>query len=141
MRSAALGLRFLLELALLAALAFWGFTTPDGALLRILLGVGAPVLAAAAWGTFLSPRATLRVPGPLLVILEMALFAVAAIALNAAGQQTLAIALAIAAVAQRVTLSAPGVPAGRPHRRALNHSLSRTARIASRRVSPSRRRR
>jgi hypothetical protein len=46
------------------------------------------------------------------VILEMALFAVAAIALNAAGQPTLATALAIAAVAQRVTLSVLGVPAG-----------------------------
>jgi hypothetical protein len=53
-----------------------------------------------------------RVPGPLLVILEMVLFAVAAIALNAAGQPTLATALAIAAVAQRVTLSVLGVPAG-----------------------------
>jgi multisubunit Na+/H+ antiporter MnhB subunit len=96
----------------LAALAFWGFTTPDGALLKILLGVGAPVLAAVVWGTFLSPRASVRVPGPLLVILEMALFAVAAIALNAAGQPTLATALAIAAVAQRTTLSVLGVPAG-----------------------------
>ena len=112
MRSAALGLRFLLELALLAALAFWGFTTPDGALLKIVLGVGAPVLAAAVWATFLSPRAAVRVPGPLLVILEMALFAVAAIALNGAGQPILAIVLAIAAVAQRVTLSVLGAPAG-----------------------------
>ena len=112
MRSAALGLRFLLELAMLAALAFWGFTTPDGVLVKILLGVGAPVLAAAVWGTFLSPRAAIRAPGPVLVTLEMALFAVAAIALNAAGQLTLAIALAIAAVTQRVTLSVLGVPAG-----------------------------
>jgi hypothetical protein len=112
MRSAALGLRFLLELALLAALAFWGFTTPDGALLKILLGVGAPVLAAAVWGMFLSPRAAMRVPGPRLVILEMALFAVAAMALSGAGQLTLAVVLAIAAVAQRVTLSVLGAPAG-----------------------------
>ena len=52
MRSAALGLRFLLELALLAALAFWGFTTPDGALLKILLGAGAPLLAAVVWERF-----------------------------------------------------------------------------------------
>ncbi|SRR5215204_1019973 len=112
MRSAALGLRFLVELAMLAALAYWGFTTSDSVLLKILLGLGTPLVAAVLWGLVLSPKAAIRAPAPLLVILEMTLFAAAALALNAAGHPTLAIALAVAAVAQRVTLSTLGVPAG-----------------------------
>lgn len=43
-----LGVRFLLELCELAALGYWGFQAGGGALVRIGLGIGAPVLAAVA---------------------------------------------------------------------------------------------
>jgi hypothetical protein len=52
------GLRFLLELAALASLGYWGFAENDG-VLRWVLGIGLPVLAAAVWGTFVSPKAGL----------------------------------------------------------------------------------
>lgn len=112
MRAAALGMRFILELGLLTALAYWGFTAPDGVLLEVVFGLGAPVVGAVVWGLFLSPRAAVRLPAPALVVLEMVVFGAGAVALYAAGQSTLAVVFAVAAVAQRVVLSALGVPAG-----------------------------
>lgn len=45
-------LAFLLELAALAALAWWGFTTGSSLLVRVLLGVGTPLVAVVLWGLF-----------------------------------------------------------------------------------------
>ncbi len=47
--SANLALRFVLELAALAALAYWGFHTGHSLLGDVALGVGAPLLAAVIW--------------------------------------------------------------------------------------------
>ncbi|MFI6058457.1 YrdB family protein [Streptomyces sp. NPDC051286] len=60
---------FVVELAALAALARWGFTTGDGAAARLLLGLGTPAVAIALWGMFAAPRARFRPPlaGVLLV--------------------------------------------------------------------------
>ncbi len=63
-KTANLGLRFLLELGALAAVAYWGFTTNDG-VLRWALGIAAPVAVAVVWWLFVSPKArrsTCRVP-------------------------------------------------------------------------------
>ena len=49
-------LAFLLELAALAALCWWGFATGAG-VVAVALGVGAPVAAAVVWGLFAAPRA------------------------------------------------------------------------------------
>jgi hypothetical protein len=40
-----LGLAFALELAMLAALAYWGLETGDGTVGRLVLGLGAPAAA------------------------------------------------------------------------------------------------
>ncbi|HEX7022083.1 MAG TPA: YrdB family protein, partial [Trueperaceae bacterium] len=55
-KPASLALAFLFELGALAALAYWGFETGQGWAARIIFGLGAPVLAAVFWGTFLSPK-------------------------------------------------------------------------------------
>lgn len=112
MRSAVLTARFLLELGLLAALSYWGFQAGDGVLVKVLLGLGAPLLAAVVWGMFLSPKASVRLPPAVLVVLELVLFAIAAAALAVAGHPALAVALAVAAIGQRIVLSVLGVPAG-----------------------------
>jgi hypothetical protein len=91
-----LTVRFLCELALLAALAYWGFHVGDGAG-GWVLGLGAPLLAAAVWGAFVAPRA--RWPVPARVALELVLFAAAAVALAIAGQPVLAVVLGVAALA------------------------------------------
>ena len=98
LRGVTLTVRFLCELAMLAALAFWGFGVADG-LWALVLGIGAPVLAAAVWGAFVAPRARWPVPAPLRVAIELVLFGVAAAALAAAGQPVAAVVLGVAGVA------------------------------------------
>jgi hypothetical protein len=56
-KGANLLLRFLLELCALGALGYWGFKTGSVTSTKVVLGVGAPLVAAVVWGTFLSPRA------------------------------------------------------------------------------------
>ena len=64
-----LGLRFILELVMLYALGFWGWTRHAG-FLRYLLTIGLPLLAAGLWGVFRVPedasangKAPVPVPG------------------------------------------------------------------------------
>ena len=45
-RQAALGVKFALELCLLAALTTWGFETSSSVVAKVVLGVGAPLAAA-----------------------------------------------------------------------------------------------
>jgi hypothetical protein len=92
-----LAVRFLLELAALAALGFWAWTTQDG-ILRPALTLGLPVAAAFLWGTFRVPNdpgpAPVAVPGIVRLLLELALFVSAAGLLVAADQPTAAAVLA-----------------------------------------------
>jgi len=75
-----LALRFLLELALLAAFALWG-THAGG----VAVAVAAPAAAAALWGAVLSPKARVPAPAAVRVVLEVILFGLAAGALAADG--------------------------------------------------------
>jgi Protein of unknown function (DUF2568) len=59
LRGVTLTVRFLCELAMLAALASWGFTVGDGAGAWVL-GIGAPLLAAIVWGAWVAPKARCR---------------------------------------------------------------------------------
>ena len=95
LRGATLTARFLCELAMLAALAFWGYVVGVG-LWAWLLGVGAPVLAAVVWGAFVAPRARVPVPAPVRVQIELVLYALAAVGLAAAGQRVAAVVLGVA---------------------------------------------
>ena len=94
-RGATLTARFLCELAMLAALAFWGYVVGEGPW-AWLLGVGAPVMAAVVWGTFVAPKARIPVSAPLRVQIELVLYALAAVGLSAAGQPVAAVVLAVA---------------------------------------------
>jgi hypothetical protein len=104
LRAANLGLRFILEMCLLAALAYWGFQSGDGTLRHIVLGIGAPLLAAVYWGLFLSPKATFSFPLPVKLLLEVIIFALAIVALYASGQHLLAIVFAVVAIVSRSLL-------------------------------------
>ena len=99
------GLRFLLELCALAALAYWGFHTSSGAV-QWVLGIGAPLAMAVIWGLFMSPKARWRLHDPARLVGEIAIFGAAAGALGDADQPTPAIALA-AAVAVHLILTYP----------------------------------
>ena len=105
-RAANLGLRFLLELASLAALAAWGFHSAGS----LVLGIGAPLAAALVWWLFIAPRARFPVPLAVRVVLELAVFGAAVVALSAAGWQVLALVMAIAVVISELLLYGLGDP-------------------------------
>jgi len=98
LRGITLTVRFLCELAMLAALAYWGFRAGDGVGAWVL-GIGAPLLAAVVWGAWVAPKARWPVPIPTRVLLELILFGAAAGALAIAGQPLLAVVLGVAALA------------------------------------------
>jgi hypothetical protein len=105
-----LGLRFLLELGALAALAAWGFHTGDSLGADLLLGVGAPAAAAVAWGAFVAPRARFPVPLGVRAVVELLVFGSATAALWAAGWETLAVVYAVAVLASEALLHGLGDP-------------------------------
>ncbi len=96
--------RFLLELCMLAAVSYWGFKTQSAWSLKILLGIGLPILIAVLWAMFLSPRATHPLSGISFLALELILLGSGAVALFASGKPTLGWVYAIAAVINKVLL-------------------------------------
>src|SRR5687767_3853397 len=87
---------FLSELAALAALASWGWSASAAMAPRLLLAVGAPLLAGVLWGVFVSPQALVQVPA-LRVGVTLLVFGSGVLALVATGHPRLAVALAGAA--------------------------------------------
>lgn len=90
MKAANLGLRFLLELCLLAALAYIGLRA------SVVLSILAPVVAALIWGLFVSPRARFPLPLSWWIGVQVVLFGAAVVGLIAAGSTLLGIALGVA---------------------------------------------
>lgn len=92
-----LALRFLLELAALFSLGYWGWMQHEG-ILRLLLGLGLPLVAAVLWGTFRVPGdpgdAPVAVPGFLRLILEVIVLGSGVWALYASSQTTPALIFA-----------------------------------------------
>lgn len=100
-----LAVRFLLELCMLAAVAFWGFKTQNNWLMKILLGIGLPVLIATLWGIFLAPKATHPLSGASFLILELILFATGALALFASGKPTLGWIYTVTVIVNKIFLA------------------------------------
>ena len=90
-----LAVRFLLEIVGLVALGWWGWNQADG-ILRFVLALGIPFLAAVLWGTFAVPddpsrsgEAKVPVPGIVRLLLELAFFGAATWSLFAMDVTTL----------------------------------------------------
>ncbi|MGV9282972.1 YrdB family protein [Streptomyces sp. NPDC003730] len=77
---------FLLELAVYAAVVFWGVAVGDRWPVELALGVGAPVVMMSVWALFGSPRAAHPARGGARVVLEVLWFGVGAAASAAAGR-------------------------------------------------------
>lgn len=92
-----LGLRFVLELCLLAALGYWGFHVGESLAVEALLGLGAPILVAIVWGMFISPKAPKRLRDPFKAIVESDLFTLGVVALAFSERIVLAVVLGVAA--------------------------------------------
>jgi hypothetical protein len=89
-------LRFFLELAALASLAYWGFSEFDG-VAQWLVGLGAPLLVAVVWGRYMSPKASRPTVDPVRFLIEFAVFGSGVAALLAADAPVLAVVLAVLA--------------------------------------------
>ena len=104
MRGINLALRFVLELVVLVALALWGFNASGELVIRLLLGLGAPAIAIAAWGTFVAPKAARRLEDPARLALEIVVFGAGVVAFVASGQLLLGVLLAVAAAISLVLM-------------------------------------
>ena len=114
-----LGLRFCLELAALAALGWWGAQAGSSTALHVVLAIAAPLAAAVIWGLFVAPKARVRVGDEKRLVIELAVFAAAAVAFAASGHLWPAVAVAGIAVANsafvRLLGYAPGAMSGQEH--------------------------
>jgi hypothetical protein len=90
-----MGLRFLLELALLVAYVVGSVRLLPG-VLGWLVGLVLAVAVATMWGVLLSPRRPVRLPVLVRVVIELALFAGAGALLAASGLITLGALLLLA---------------------------------------------
>jgi hypothetical protein len=97
------GLRFVLELSALAAVAYWGWSE-HGGLWRWVLVVAAPLAIAVLWGRWVAPKAKARVGDPWKLLLELLVFGSAVAALADADQPALALAMGVATLVH-LTLS------------------------------------
>ncbi|WP_249872104.1 YrdB family protein [Oceanobacillus saliphilus] len=71
---------FLMELASLVAFAYWGFSLNKGRFVKILFGIGTPLLVSIFWSYYIAPKAPYRLEVPLRTIVKIILFAIAAAA-------------------------------------------------------------
>ena len=93
-----LGIRFLLELAMLVALGWIGGEIGSSWPVSVLLAIALPVLAAVVWGMFIAPKAPRRLTDPAKLVVELALFAAAVVGLALVGHPVLAAVLAVVLV-------------------------------------------
>ena len=105
--AAALTVRFLLELAMLAALAWAGWQV------NVVLAVAAPVAAAGVWGLSVAPKARYPLPPLQRLAVEAVLFGSAIVGLAFAGHPWLALAFAVVLVADEAVVLWDARRAGR----------------------------
>jgi hypothetical protein len=89
-----LGLHFFLELLAFVAIGYWGFKSYSTLILRVLFGIGLPLILAIIWGVFRVPNepgpAIVAIPGWLRIGLEWSVFSLAIWCLANNGQSRLA---------------------------------------------------
>ena len=103
-KSVNLAVRFLLELCVLVAVGYWGFKTGSGWFLKILLGIGAPLLIAVIWGMFGAPKSAYHLTGLSLLALEVVVFGSGVVALFAMKNYQLAWSFAVILIINRVLM-------------------------------------
>ncbi|MFC7380760.1 YrdB family protein [Sphaerisporangium rhizosphaerae] len=94
MKGANAGLMFLLELGVYLAVGYWGFTFSPNWGLKLLLGIGGPLLFAVVWGVFGAPKASIPVHGLGRAALEVLWFGGGVAAAAGAGLVTTSVVFA-----------------------------------------------
>lgn len=90
-----LALAFLLELGALAAFCSFGFTIEGNLLLKLLLGIGLPLVAIVIWAIFGAPMSKRRLKGFPFLLLQLVFFGSAVVVLYLPGQKILSIIFAV----------------------------------------------
>ena len=103
-KQANLALRFVLELAALAALGYWGATAGKGRLVRVGLAAVAPIVAAVTWMLFVAPNATFDVGPVARFVVELLVFGSAIAGLAVRKRRRPALLLAAAYAVNRVLM-------------------------------------
>ena len=111
MKAVLLALAFLLELAMLVAAGWWGFTLDAGLVVRLLAGLGAPLLIAVVWGVFCSPKAGVPLAAPAKTTIQAACFVAGGLLLALAGRPVPGILLVVLWVVNTTLLRLAGDPA------------------------------
>jgi hypothetical protein len=106
LKDANLAVKFVLELAALAAFAYWGATL-DGVFVSVIVGIAAPALAAVLWGYFAAPKSRRRLPTRARVPFELSVLALA-VALVAVYSTAIAIAFDAVVIVNAVLLTRLG---------------------------------
>jgi hypothetical protein len=105
LKSINLALAFFVELAMLAAFVYWGFQTGENTAMKILLGIGIPLLVATVWGIFMAPKSSRRLQGTSFLTVKVVLFGLAVLALIAAQQPVWGIVLAVLFIINTILLT------------------------------------
>jgi hypothetical protein len=105
LRTVNLLLRFLLELAALAGLAYWGWSAGHSTIGRVVLAIVTPTAAAWIWGMYAAPASQHRLAGPARLAVEWLVFGGAAVATAVAGQPWVALAFVVVAAVNAVVLA------------------------------------
>lgn len=110
MLAAQLALAFGLELWALVAIGLWGVSLGPTPISRVALGVGAPLLIAVFWSTFLSPKAPLPLSPMFASGAKLAVFALAAAALWVTGHAAQSVIFTGLAALNLLSLHLPNPP-------------------------------
>ena len=97
-------LRFLLELALIAAVGAGAWDLAGGEAAGALAASIAAAAVVVIWGLAIAPKARRRLPDPARLMLEMVLFVTGGLALVATGQTLLGIVFAMTSAAVAVAV-------------------------------------
>jgi hypothetical protein len=91
------GVRFLLELATLVAVAWFCWRLPSRVPAKVALAVAAPVAIGTVWAIWIAAGSESTVDDPLRLVLEVAVFGSGVAALLGRGQRRWALAMAVTA--------------------------------------------
>ena len=80
-----LGLAFFLEIFMLIAFVWGGFSLHASTPIKLLVGIGVPAVVIALWSLYFAPTSNHRIPSPWLQLAINALYAVAAFVLAKGG--------------------------------------------------------
>lgn len=103
-KNISLAIRFALELWMLAAFGYCGFHLGAETSVHFIACIALPLAVAIIWGVFLSPKARIKLPLAIRLIMELSLFCAVAYLLYVAGNTSQGLALVLIFIVNRLML-------------------------------------